>query len=115
MTRKKTSSNRPTRQGKGVSSARAPQARRERNRRAGEETTVRLEKTAANKKVVASAVAGVAAAAGLTAAARRKRGSRSAKREKSGKSADTGLRDDREIKGEVPDALALFLEVYGRL
>jgi len=104
MAGKTTSLDRQTKQGKSGSGSRVSQAK----------STAR-KRTAVNKKILAS-VAGVAAAAGVAAVARKKNAS---KMPKNGKGPERNLQDGtkggREIKEEIPEALALFLEVYGRL
>jgi len=91
MAGKTSSLGKTTKQGKSVSSARS--------RKTGEKSTVRIKKAAA----------GVAAAGKKSS---RKLAKRSKEPERD---LDTAIKGGREIKGEVPEALAYFLEVYGRL
>jgi hypothetical protein len=101
MAGKTTSLGKQTKQGKNVSSARS--------RKTGEKSTVTIKKAAANKKVVA-------VTAGAASAVRKKSSRKSAKTGKEPeRDLDTAIKGGREIKGEVPEALAYFLEVYGRL
>jgi hypothetical protein len=97
---------RPTKQ-----SVPASRVKKDRKRKAGEATTAVKKAAAGNKKFQA-----VAAAAGFAAAARKKSPRKPAKRRvMPERDLDTAIKSGREIKGEVPEALAYFLEVYGRL
>jgi hypothetical protein len=48
-------------------------------------------------------------------AARKKSAKKPAKRSEPERDLDAAIKSGREIKGEIPEALAYFLEVYGRL